>query len=54
MGFFIALLAYKAVQTNQCRLDLNGGNVSLRLVESQQRAVVALLLIRAEAQKSVL
>lgn len=42
MGFFIALLAYKAVQTNQCRSDLNGGNVSLRLVESQQRAVVAL------------
>lgn len=49
MVFFIALLAHKAVQTNQCHLDLNDGNVSLRLVESKQWAVVALLLIRAWA-----
>lgn len=51
--FFIALLAYKAVLTNQCHLDLNDGNVSLRLVE-KQRAVLALLLIRTGAEKSVI
>lgn len=39
--FFIALLAYKAILTNKCHLDLNDGNVSLRLVV-KQRALLAL------------